>query len=99
MPLVLRPSSVLAKSVLAKRSATGLGAYASVLETSPVATLTVTGALAGAGLGIASGWIAAKLFRGDPVRWAMESGGVTAAVMGLAGYSQGRNLASWLSGK
>jgi hypothetical protein len=90
----LRPS----KTNLAKRSI-GLGAYASVLETNPVATLTVTGALAGAGLGMASGYLFAKLFRGDPVRWAMESGGVGAAAMGLAGYNQGLNLRSWLSGR
>ena len=94
MPQAFPPSD----SNLAKRSV-GLGAYASVLETNPVATLTVTGALAGATLGMASGYLFAKLFNGDPTRWAMESGGVGAAAMGLAGFSQGKNLSAWLSGR
>jgi hypothetical protein len=93
------PQPSLPSSALAKRTSTGLGAYASVLETSPTVTLTVTGALAGATLGMVSGYLFAKIFRGNPTRWAMESGGVGAAAMGLTGYVQGKNLASWLQGR
>jgi len=74
-----------------------LGFFASAVEAHPVATLTTTGILVGVSFGMLTGFLAAKLFRQDAAKWAIESGGVMGAILGLKGASEGRNLEQWLA--
>lgn len=74
-----------------------LGVFASAVEAQPVLTLTATGILVGASFGALTGYLAAKLFRQDACLWAMQSGGVFGAMLGLKSFQEGRNLEAWLA--
>jgi hypothetical protein len=80
----------------AVRASDGLGGYAKAIESSPVFTLTATGAVVGAlwgGLaGLAGSWLAS----GRVMPWMLIGAASGAALVGGEGYSQGVELAQWL---
>jgi hypothetical protein len=84
------------RSVLGRPNS-GLGGYAQSVETSPVATLTFTGAMVGALWGTLLGWGAAKVTR-SPSSYPWIAAGALAGGVILAseGYRQGLELQEWL---
>jgi hypothetical protein len=75
----------------------GLGGYAKSVETSPIFTLTATGAIVGVFWGGLAGWIASRLMKEHTTSFVV-GGVVTGALfVGGAGYQQGVELQQWLA--
>lgn len=81
-------------TVLAKPGTSG---YAQAIETAPVATLSLTGAVVGGLWGMLLGFAAAKLFHQDEVACTIVGAGAGAITLGLEGFRQGTELNQWLS--
>ncbi len=74
-----------------------LGGYARAIETSPVFTLTATGAVVGALWGGLAGLAGSWLTSGRKMPWLLIGAASGAALVGGEGYSQGVELAQWLA--
>lgn len=82
---------------LALYPSTGLSGYAQAVETAPVTTLTLTGAMVGGLWGILLGYGAALAFKKDKIVFSTAAGITGAVILGAEGYRQGTELQQWLA--
>jgi hypothetical protein len=98
--IVVHRAQMLGATPAAEQLATvnqDLGVFASAVESAPEATLTGLGIVLGALWGGIAGWAASSLVSKQNRQVVILAGaGLGAAILGVEGYSKGKELDVWL---